>query len=116
MRDPEKIAAMTRGQLLVHVRDVLLTRADRVRRLEEGLIKIGHATEWHAENREAHDAMCAAAAGYEKIIEAGRDQVKRGVKVNPLIDAVVDALRSSLISEAINREPKEIVGIENAAS
>jgi hypothetical protein len=61
MSDPAQISGMTRGQLLTHVCDVLLARAERVRTLEESLISIGHATDWHAENREAHDAMCAAA-------------------------------------------------------
>jgi hypothetical protein len=99
--DPATFKEMRNGQILAYVRDNLLRRADRIRTIEERLIEIGHASGWHAENRAAHDAMCAAAALVEAIIAVGKDQEQRGVKLSPVVGGAVEAARSSLIAEAV---------------
>jgi hypothetical protein len=98
---PATFKDMRNGQILAYVRDNLLDRAERIRKLEDRLIEIGHTTDWHAENRAAHAAMCAAAALVEAIIAVGKDQEQRGVKLSPVVEGAVEAARSSLIAEAV---------------
>jgi hypothetical protein len=91
---------MRDGQVLGYVKDHLLKEAARVRGLEEKLIELGHASGWDAGRRAAHDAMCASALIVESLIAVGADQVKRGVKLSPVIEEAVKVARSSLIAEA----------------
>lgn len=103
-RDTEAVKAAARGQLLSYVETVLQLRAEHIRELEESLIRIGHSTRWHEENAPSHDAMCAAALAFTRVIARGKDQIQRGVKVDPLIEDIVAAVRSSLIADIMARE------------
>ena len=100
----EEIKAMRGGEVLAMVRDTLLKRAGDVRELEESLIRIGHSTSRHVGNKEAHDAMCAAAEVLERIRATGKDQVERKVKVDHLVELAVDVARSMLIAEMLKRD------------
>jgi len=111
----EEIKAMRGGDVLALVRDTLLKRSAEVRELEESLIRIGHSTSWHVGNKEAHDAMCAAAEVLERIRATGKNQVERKVKVDRLVELTVDVARSMLILEMLKREPKEKTPEEVAA-
>lgn len=100
----EELKAMRGGDVLALVSNTLLKRAEEVRELEESLIRIGHSTSWHSGNKEAHDAMCAAAEVIERIRATGKDQVERKVKVDRLVELSVDVCRSTLIAELLKRD------------
>jgi hypothetical protein len=102
--DMAKIREMSRGQIMGYVRDILLDRAKFIRvREESAVLRLGFG-DWDASLKATHDALSAAALAIEAIITKGKDQVSRGVNVDPLVDNVVEVIRSGLIQEITNRQ------------
>ena len=105
-KDPAEVEKLTRGQLLTYAQDIVCRRAAKIRALEYVLISLGHASGWDHDNAATHDVLGGIVTALGLMIAKGKDQVVRGVKVDPLIDDVVKAIRSSLISEITARSSR----------
>src|ERR1700735_3110088 len=97
--DHAEVEKLTRGQLLTYAQDIVCRRTAKIRALEYVLISIGHTSGWDQDNAATHDVLGGLVTALGLMIAKGKDQVVRGVKVDPLIEDIVKSVRSSLISE-----------------
>ena len=95
----EEVKKMRGGELLAHVRDVLIRRAADIASWEEI-----EPRPWYANAAKEHDAMMAAAMALEILIAIGKEEIAKGKKPPLLVGKLIEVLRSAHIGEMSKRE------------
>lgn len=93
----EEVKKMRGGELLAHVRDVLIRRAANISSWAEH-------NRWTPDGEREHDAMMGAAMALEVLIATGKEEIAKGKKPPLLVGKLIEVLRSAHIGEMSKRE------------